>query len=43
MHMLNISILFMQSIRIVSAQAVVQVEFPAYVPSIHMSYKIPKL
>ena len=28
---------------IVSAQAVVQVEFPAYVLSIHMSYKIAKL
>ena len=28
---------------IVSAQAVVQVEFPAYALSIHMSYKIAKL
>ena len=28
---------------IVSAQAVAQVEFPAYALSIHMSYKIAKL
>ena len=41
MQMFNESILCRQSI--VSAQAVVQVEFPAYALSIHMSYKIAKL
>ena len=41
MQMFNESILCMQSI--VLAQAVVQVEFPTYAPSIHMSYKTAKL
>ena len=43
MQMFKEPILGRQSIKLLSAQAVVQVEFPTYALSIHMSHKTAKL